>query len=52
MRPLVLEALALHEVAPVARGGADGEEDWLVLAAGGLEGVVAPGTADQGIFVR
>ena len=40
---LVLERLALHDVAPVAGRVADGEEDRLVLGPGALEGFLAPG---------
>ncbi len=40
---LVLEGLALHDVAPVAGGVADGEEDGLVLVARLLESFFAPG---------
>src|SRR5262249_28720461 len=40
----ILEGLALHDVAPVASGVADGEKDRLVLAARGGERVLAPGT--------
>ena len=39
----VLEALVGHDVAPVARGVADGEEDRLVLVAGQAQGLVPPG---------
>jgi hypothetical protein len=39
----VLEGLVLHDVAPVTRGVADGEEDRLVLVARAREGLVAPG---------
>ena len=42
-RRVVLERLALHHVAPVARGVADREEDRLVLGAGAVERLVAPG---------
>ena len=39
----VLERFALHHVAPVAGGIADGEEDGLVFAASLVESLVAPG---------
>ena len=42
-RVLVLERLALHHVAPVAGGVADGEEDRLVLGARLGKRLVAPG---------
>ena len=45
----VLEALALHDVAPVAGGVADGKEDGLVLQARFLEGRLAPGIPIHGI---
>ena len=40
---LVHERLVLHDVAPVARGVADREEDGLVVLPRAREGVVAPG---------
>ena len=40
---LVLEGLALHDMAPVAGRIADAQEDGLVLALGFGEGLVAPG---------
>src|ERR1022692_2723726 len=39
----VLEALALHDVAPVAGGVADGKEDGLVLNTRRLESLFTPG---------
>ena len=39
---LILEAFALHDVAPMAGGITDGEKDWLVGLLGGLEGFLAP----------
>ncbi len=41
-RRLVLEALVSHDVAPMARRVADGEEDALVLFPGQAKGLVAP----------
>ena len=46
---VVLEALVLHHVAPMAGGVADGKEDGLVLGASFLEGLVAPGVPVHGI---
>src|SRR5690606_3815592 len=45
----VLERLALHHVAPMARRVADGEEDGLVLALRALEGLVAPRVPIDGV---
>ena len=42
-RRRVLEALVGHDVAPVARGVADGDEDRLVLVTGPAQGLVPPG---------
>ena len=42
-RRRVLEALVRHDVAPVARGVADGEEDRLVLLTGPAQCLVPPG---------
>ncbi len=39
----ILEALVLHDVAPVARAVADGEENGLVLGAGAGQRLLAPG---------
>ena len=39
---LVLEGLALHDVAPVARRVTDGQQQGLVFGAGALEGLRAP----------
>ena len=39
----ILEGLALHDVAPVAGGVADAEQDRQVALAGGLERLLAPG---------
>jgi len=47
---LVLERLALHDVAPVARTVADGEEDDLILFLGLGEGLVAPGIPVHGVM--
>ena len=46
---LVHERLVLHDVAPVAGGVADREEDRLVLRARAREGLVAPGIPVDGI---
>ena len=46
---LVLERLPLHDVAPVAGGVADGEEDRLVLGRGPGEGLVRPGIPVHGV---
>ena len=40
---VVLEALMGHDMAPMAGGIADGEEDGLVLGLGLGEGLLAPG---------
>ena len=45
----VLERLALHDVAPVARGVADAEEDGLVLAGGQIEGLGPPRVPVNGV---
>jgi hypothetical protein len=39
----ILEGLALHDVAPVTGGVANGEEERPVLPARALEGLLAPG---------
>ena len=46
---LLLERLPLHDVAPVARRVADGEEDGLVLAPRDLERFLAPGMPVDGV---
>ncbi|MCZ7608189.1 MAG: hypothetical protein M5U25_19525 [Planctomycetota bacterium] len=46
---LVLEAFALHHVAPVAGGVADAQEHQLVLAAGLVECGLAPGHPIHGV---
>lgn len=43
------EGLAIHDVAPVACGVADGDEDWFVLGACGFEGFVSPGVPIYGV---
>ena len=45
----VFEGLALHDVAPVAGGVADAEEDGLVFRAGFFEGFGAPREPVDGI---
>lgn len=45
---LVLEALPVHHVAPVAAGVAHGEEDGLVLGLGLAEGLLAEGYQSTG----
>ncbi len=40
---MILEGLAGHDMAPVAGGVADGEENWPVLSGGGPEGFLTPG---------
>ncbi len=45
----VLERLALHDVAPVARGVADREEDRPILGAGALERLGAPWVPVDGV---
>jgi hypothetical protein len=45
----VLEGLPLHDVAPVAGGVPDGEEDWTVLGAGPRKGLFAPRVPVDGI---
>ena len=47
---LMLERLALHHVAPVARGVADRDEHGLVLGAGALERLVAPRVPVDGVL--
>ena len=44
-----LERFALHHVAPVAGGIADGKKDRLVFAASFIESFVAPGVPVDGI---
>ena len=46
---LVFERFSLHDVAPVAGGVADGEEDGLVFRAGFGESLLAPGVPIDGI---
>ena len=46
----MLERLVLHDVAPVAGRVADRQEDRLVLAAGALERLVAPGIPVHGVL--
>ena len=46
---LVLEGFVLHDVAPVAGGVADAEEDRLVLGAGAGQGHLAPGIPVHGV---
>ena len=48
-RVRVLEALVRHDVAPVARGVPDGDEEGLVLLAGPAQGLVPPGEPLHGI---
>ena len=48
-RLVVLEGLALHDVAPVACGVADRQEDGAVLLAGQCQGFVAPGVPVDGV---
>src|SRR5690606_10284351 len=45
----VLEGLLLHDVAPVARGVADRQEDRAAQPLGGLEGLVAPRAPVHGV---
>jgi hypothetical protein len=40
---IVLKRFALHDVAPMARGITDGEEDWLVFVTGFFKSLFAPG---------
>jgi hypothetical protein len=46
---LVFEAFVRHDVAPVARGVADGKENRLIETLGGGEGLGAPGEPIDGI---
>ncbi len=45
----ILEGLVGHDVAPVARGVPDGEEDRLVFRPGTLKGLVGPGVPVHGV---
>lgn len=47
----VFEALAFHDVAPVAGGVADREEDGLVFGAGAVKGFGAPGIPVDGVVL-
>ncbi len=45
----ILEALVLHDVAPVARGVADREKDRAIELLGGAQGFFAPGEPIDGV---
>lgn len=48
---VVFEGFAFHDVAPVAGGVADADEDGFVLFAGELPGFVAPGVPVDGVVL-